>query len=121
MGTVIIFILAFIMIIWGVRNWYVELKPYLDAFETIPKNTLGDKLAFPFRNVLIMPKMLPFGIDIFITLFAVGSLGMGAGIVGGITGVFLSNIVSLVILMRTYKTDLGGAIALTFSKDPTSC
>jgi len=117
MGTLFLFLVAFTMIIWGVRNWYIELKPYLDALDSIPKNTLSEKLAFPFRNILIMPKMIPFAIDITITLFAVGSLGMGAGLVGGITGVFLSNIISIIIVMRTYKVSIGGSLSLLFAKE----
>ena len=117
MGTVILFVIAFLMIIWGVRNWYVEIRPFIDAVQEIPVQTASDKLLYLFRYVVLLPKAMPFLIDICITLFAVESLGMGAGIVGGITGVFLSNIVSLVILMRTYKTDLGGAIRRTFQSD----
>lgn len=113
MGTIALFAIAFFMIIWGVRNWYIEIKPFLDDSASIPTYSLVDKLLYPFRWVCELPKAMPFIIDIAITLFAVGSLGMGAGLIGGITGIFLSNVISLIIIMRTYNTDLIGSIKIT--------
>lgn len=109
-----ILILGFVMIIWSVRNWFLEIKPWLEEVQGIPSYTLGDKITYFFKFLGAIPKGMPFVIDIAITLFAVANLGFGGGVTGGITGLFLSNIISLVILMKTFHLSLGGAISYTF-------
>lgn len=93
----IFLLIGFIMAALAVLFWYMELVPFLSATRNKPW------YVYPFAIIFNLPKLAPFLIDVAITLFCVGNLGFGAGVLGGVTGLFISNVISCFILYRGYK------------------
>jgi len=84
--------------------WYVEIKYYIVSFKE-PKYSKYAIVRFfqIIRNfcghmLRLFTDGKYFLLDISITLFAVGFLGFGDGVTGGIMGLTLSNAVSLLII-----------------------
>ena len=97
----VILIVGFAMALLSVWFWYLELRRFLDAVEGRPWWLL------PFHAIFNIGKLLPFIIDVAITLFCVANLGFGGGVLGGISGLFLSNIISCFILYQHSKAERG--------------
>lgn len=113
MATLITILVAFLMVIWSIRNWYLESLPFIDGIKNIPSRTTGEKFAYCFRFIGTLPAAIPIILDVTITLFAVANLGFGGGLMGGITGLFLSNLLSIVIMMKSYDLSLWEVVCLT--------
>jgi len=92
----VILIVGFAMALLSVWFWYLELRRFLDAVEG------RTWWLLPFYTVANIGKLLPFIIDAAITLFCVANLGFGGGVLGGITGLFISNVISCFILYHTH-------------------
>ena len=80
--------------------WVIELRPFLDSI----KSYQGYPVLKPFYILGEIPKAIPFIIDISITMIFQVIFSMGAGLVGGIIAIWISNIFSfwLVREMRRY-------------------
>jgi len=76
----------------------MELRGFLDAVEG------RAWWAMPFCAIVNIGRLLPFIIDVAITLFCVANLGFGGGVIGGITGLFISNVISCFILYRICRS-----------------
>ena len=119
-----IWIFAGINVGLSVFFWYEELRPFLHATKNawkIDMRWLEFILFIPILGPLTFSiiglvltavkatsyvlinvgKLMPFAIDMFITLFAVANLGLGGGVAGGMVGLFLSNCVSVIIWHKT--------------------
>ena len=94
----VLLLIGFAMAAISVTFWYLELVPFLNMTKDKPW------YVYPFAVVFGLPKLAPFLIDIGITLFCVANLGFGAGVTGGVTGLFISNVISGFILYHTRKT-----------------
>jgi len=94
---VFILLIGFAMAALAVWFWYRELVPFLSATRNKPW------YVYPFAIIFNLPKLAPFLIDVAITLFCVGNLGFGAGVLGGVTGLFISNVISCFILYHSHK------------------
>ena len=129
-----IWIFAAINVVLSVFFWYEELKPFLHATRsawTINMKWLKFILYVPILGALVFSiiglvltalkatayvlinigKLIPFAIDVFVTLFAVANLGLGAGVAGGMVGLFLSNCVSVIIWRKTKEQRKGIRLA----------
>jgi hypothetical protein len=106
-------IIGFSQIVLAVLFWYLELKPYIHATKDvfcIKNESLIDLILLPFKilygmgkSLWHLPKMIPFVLDVLITLFCIANLGFGAGVLGGISGLFLSNCISILIWWKMKK------------------
>ncbi len=94
----IILLIGFLMAALSVWFWYLELKPFLDAI------TNRKWWVLPFAMIFNLPKLSSFLIDIGITLFCVANLGFGGGVIGGVTGLFISNVISCFIIYYKRQT-----------------
>ena len=96
-NMLILLIIAMVMI--GLHIWimYLELKPYLDAIE----NKKG--MMLPIAMVVNLPKLIPIVIDITAVVVMGYLFSLGAGLIGGVTSLFASIIVSFIIYCRRYK------------------
>jgi len=129
-----IWIFAGVNIGLSVFFWYSELKPFLAATKgawKVNMRWLEFILFVPILGPLVfsilgmaltalkatacvlinLGKLIPFALDVFITLFCVANLGMGAGIAGGMAGLFLSNCISVIIFFKTKEQRKGIRLA----------
>jgi len=91
----VLLLIGFSQILLAVIFWFVELKPFIRMIR-------GKKWwAVPILTIIGIPKLIPFAIDILITLFCIANLGFGGGVLGGISGLFLSNVISCFIIANT--------------------
>jgi len=88
-------LVGFGMALMSVWFWYLEVKGFLDSVEGY------QWWATPFIAIGNIWRLIPFVLDIAITLFCVANLGFGGGVLGGITGLFISNCISIIIVLRT--------------------
>ena len=123
---VALLIIGFLMIGVSVWFWYQELKPFLDVTKDAWKvnmawlkwicvipilgpilygiaTTVVTTLKATAVILMNLGKLLPFVIDLGITFFCVANLGFGGGVIGGISGLFLSNVISCFILYHQKK------------------
>lgn len=93
----ILLIIAMVMI--GLHIWimYLELKPFLDA---IGKSR---GIMLPVSFVLNLPRLIPVAIDITAVVVMGYLFSLGAGLIGGVTSLFASIVVSLIIYSRRYS------------------
>lgn len=91
-------LVGFAMIAVSVWFWYMELRPFLNHIQKKRKWWIA-----PFAYIGALPKLFPFVLDLGITFFCVANLGFGGGVIGGISGLFLSNVVSCFILHHQRK------------------
>ena len=127
-------IIGFAMTAVSVWFWYQELKPFLDATKgawAVNTNWLKWTCIIPILGPILfgavttvittlkatavilmnLGKILPFVFDLGITFFCVANLGFGGGVIGGISGLFLSNVVSCFILYHQKKGQRKAAYA----------
>lgn len=110
------------MCIMSVIFWYLELLPFINVMSrqdkayTRTRNPIAQLICFlvafitvPFRILINIPLLIPFIIDIVVTISLAGGLGFGKGVTGGVFGILMSNVISVIILLRQYGK-LGGAL-----------
>jgi hypothetical protein len=78
---------------------YIELKPFLAAceYEKAVTNSFGSRMSFPFRILGHTPKLIPSIVDIGGMILMTNLFNLGSGYAGGITGLFASNLLSVII------------------------
>jgi hypothetical protein len=101
---VALLIVAFVMIATSMLLTYAEFVPFLEAVENDYKSIdgIGDTFAFSFKVIGHLPKLIPCAIDIFVMIFVAGVIGLGGGLIGAVTGLFGSNVLSLIIYYHTH-------------------
>lgn len=97
-------IIGFIMVLVGILFTYLELLPFIDALQAESRlcSTVVLKVTLPWRLLRHVPKLIPSIIDLGCLTFLSTFLGIGGGIIGGVTGVFASNVISIVIYWHTH-------------------
>lgn len=103
----IVLILGFLVISWSGLNWYIELKPFIEnrhrskkpggilqIFYSLHSLTVNTYRFFFYGKFFIL--------DVAITTACASVLGM-EGMMGSLLGLFLSNIISLVLLLIMKK------------------
>lgn len=90
--------------------WVIEAQPYVRKLKELKKEhanatanvstirKYASNTAFTIKTGAHIYLLLPLGIDLFITSSLASMLGFG-GMVGGIIGLFISNIISLFIIV----------------------
>ena len=112
-------LIGFVVIAWTTANWYFEVKPftnniYYHDYRVAPTgSTLGtwDSICNMFggiKSLLVnITRFFIYGkwfiIDMVITIFLTSVFSFGQGLMGGFTGMLLSNCVSIMILALMYK------------------
>ena len=101
---IILLFAGLIMVGISIMFCYLELLPFLDTIKSdlSKASTFSGAFIFPVKVILHIPKLIPSAIDLFVTVFLSGSLGFGGGLIGGITGLFASNLISIVIYFHTH-------------------
>ena len=97
----ILLLIGFSQIVLAVWFWYMELSWFLTKCHN------KAWYIMPFIAIFNIGKLLPFIIDMAITLFCTANLGFGGGVLGGISGLFLSNVISCFILYQHNKAEGG--------------
>jgi hypothetical protein len=88
--------------------WFLELREFVHAIKEVhwknpkPKSQmflvqLFHQIKINFGILCAMPLLMPFVIDMVVTIFLVESLGMG-GVAGGLIGMFMSDLFSILII-----------------------
>lgn len=95
METVLLIGLA--MVLFNIIMSYVELKPFLAALEY--EKTVGSRLTLPFRCIGHFPKLIPSLVDIGAMILMTKLFNLGNGYAGGISGLFASNVLSIIIYL----------------------
>lgn len=100
----ILLCIGFLMVGVSVLFCYLELLPFLDAIKSEVSRASNPLrvIMLPAKIVIHLPKLIPSVIDLVVTVFLSGSLGFGGGLLGGITGLFASNIISIIIYYHTH-------------------
>jgi len=88
-------IVGLLMVLFNILMSYIELKPFLSALE-YEKRT-GNAFTLPFRCIGHLPKIIPSIIDIGAMIIMTSLFDLGSGYAGGITGLFASNVLSIII------------------------
>lgn len=90
-----VLLIGLLMVLFNILMSYVELKPFLAALEY--EKSVGSKLTLPFRCMYHLPKIIPSLIDIGAMVVMTKLFDLGSGYAGGITGLFASNVLSVII------------------------
>jgi hypothetical protein len=98
-------IIGLIMVGFNIFMSCVELQPFLRAYEDEKNNTsdFGSKVTFPFRVMGHLPKLIPSFVDLVAMLVLTKLFAMGGGYASGVTGLFASNLLSLIIYFYTHR------------------
>lgn len=96
----IFILLGFSMVALAIYFWAKEWTYFWDEVRWEAGH------LYNIQNIVVFPlnalrHLLPFAIDVFVTLFLAANLGFGGGVLGGVTGLFASNCISIVILKKT--------------------
>ena len=100
---------SMLIIAWAAFNWYLELQPWmrnrhkpiqarfpvLQPFYSITSMCINIYRLFTHGKYLT--------IDIGITISLTSVFGFGNGVEGGVLGIFMSNCLSVLILITMYK------------------
>lgn len=101
MAQVYIFAFGIVMMILNVWFWILEVNPFMNEYKA-KKVSKGPFKQF--RNALLIisliPLLIPLGIDLAVTIFCSSFMGFGAGALGGIIGLTMSNIISIYIIIK---------------------
>ena len=98
---------------------YLELLPYIDAAKGDVNKVVNTRNAFyQFFGYIILPFKLLSHIHLLLpTLIDLGSMwvlthtfSLGAGLAGGLTGLFASNLVSVLVFCKTHKGHVWASI-----------
>jgi ABC-type uncharacterized transport system permease subunit len=95
----IVLVIGLIMVGFNIFMSYVELKPFLSSIEEEKRNThsFSSQMSFPFRIMWHLPKLIPSIMDILAMILFTNLFNLGSGYAGGITGLFASNVLSVII------------------------
>ena len=85
-------LIGFAMLGLSVGLSIAEFNHYWDAVNTHKIKAFG--------AIVEIKKLMPFAIDIVVTVFLSTFLGFGTGITGAITGIFAANVISCYIWYR---------------------
>lgn len=106
----LLLVVALIMIATNIVLSYLELVPFLRAIEReaeLARGSLQQRVLLPLRIVRHLPKLIPCAIDVGVMVGMGALFSLGAGLVGGVTSLFASNIISLLIFYRGRKKRVG--------------
>lgn len=114
---IVLMLIGFAMV--GLSIWftYMELQPFLSAVKSETDNTrgIGGTLTLTFRLLKHLPKLIPPVFDLLCVVFLSTYLGFGGGLMGGVTGLFASNVISFIIFYHTHlKHKKDGEICTDF-------
>lgn len=90
-----VLIIGLLMVAFNILMSYVELTPFLKSIEY--EKSVGSNLTLPFRCIGHLPKLIPSIVDILSMVLMTSLFDLGSGYAGGITGLFASNVVSIII------------------------
>jgi hypothetical protein len=90
-----VLIIGLLMVLFNILMSYVELKPFLAALEY--EKSVGSKFTLIFRCIGHLPKIIPSLIDIGAMILMTKLFDLGNGYAGGVTGLFASNVLSIII------------------------
>ena len=98
-----VLIFGLLMCVVTVSFWFYELLPFLKALKGLkyPKTDKGPVLAFTTSITFIgaslsaIIKLWSLVLDMSLTFFITGTLFSGGGLVSGIIGLTISNLISL--------------------------
>jgi len=102
-------IFAAFVIVWAGWNWYTELQPYLNRMYRIKYHSFVLIAVFQRLYCLLINTTRLFTdgkyflLDVAITFMCAETLGFGKGFEGGVMGIFISNVVSAIILIIMIK------------------
>jgi len=97
-------LLTFAMAGLAMFFWMLELKAFLNQVEKLKKNTPESAMGtvqLTFGLLFALPLLLPLIIDIYVTTWL--SNGFNFGTMGGLIGLFMSNILSIFIVFTTRR------------------
>jgi hypothetical protein len=94
-----VLLVGLVMVAFNIFMSYIELKPFLRACEDekANANSLSSRMVFPFKIIGHLPKLIPSITDILAMIAFTQLFDLGSGYAGGITGLFASNILSIII------------------------
>ncbi|RLC31507.1 MAG: hypothetical protein DRH37_02910 [Deltaproteobacteria bacterium] len=78
--------------------WCLESLPFVRCMRKLegPKGPIS-AIKYAFNVLGALPKLTPLGIDLFATVWLVGSFGF-SGLLGGVIGITVSNVISIFII-----------------------
>jgi len=89
----IMLLIGFSQIVLAVMFWKAELTHFTNVAKT------------PFGGIRHCGALFPLTFDLFVTFTAIKYLGFGGGWMGGVSGLFLSNVISFFIWRSLRKKD----------------
>lgn len=92
-------IIGFVMC--GIAVWF-SYAEYMHWYNAVKEEMNRGGLFAAIRCIRHTGKLIPMAFDIGLAIFASTFLGMGSGIVGGVTGLFMSNCISGIIYYHTH-------------------
>lgn len=96
-------LIGFLMVLTAMLFTYVELLPFLRAWDYEKSRLAGARKALlPLIMLKRLPMLFPAVVDLILMVFMSTYLGFGAGVVGGVTGIFGSNVLSAIIYYHTH-------------------
>ena len=96
---VALLLIGFVMVGFAVWLTYQE---YMNFYYSVQEEIAKGGMFMIFRCFKHIPKLFPCVMDIFFTIFLGTYLGFGAGVVGGVTGVFASNVLSCIVYYHSH-------------------
>lgn len=100
MNAILLFV-AMGMIGLNILFSYLELIPFLKAMQKDCSGCLWLMKA-PFYTVVHLGKLMPTIIDIGGMIILTSIFSMGSGLIGGVAGLFASNLLSTIIFYHTH-------------------
>ena len=80
--------------------WMIEVTPFVNAIKKLdyPNNPISG-ITYTLKMMSLLPKLLPFIIDICATIWLSGAFGF-SGMIGGIIGLSISNVISVFLILK---------------------
>jgi hypothetical protein len=101
-----ILLIGAIVAIINVVLTYTELIPFFKAFKQLNSYTSNNpsfknRMAYPFRFITILPKLMPLVLDGTIAAIS-GGIGLGGGVYGALIGLTLGFTASLMVKVHKH-------------------
>jgi len=97
-----ILIIGIIMAIISAIFWCVESTPFAKRLIELNRARYSG-WSYTWRLLFLFPKLFPLFLDICCTVWLAGSFAF-SGMIGGVIGLTISNVISIFILIVTKKS-----------------
>lgn len=103
----ILLITGLIMGLLSAIFWVLEFKPFLDKVKSLsisqsknPLKMIQESINYITGFINATISLWPLALDITCTLWLTAAFGFGSGLIGGIIGLLISNVISVFLIFN---------------------